>query len=120
MLTPWQSELSPQFQRDQKKFLKKHPDELTALIDNLGTIIHHLNLGVPLKQIKFGWLHPEPNGVLAITEKGGHGKNLMASRLYIFPDHRNKKIILITVGDKKVQDSNIDYCKKFVKNIRNK
>lgn len=82
----WNILATDQYKRNHKKYSKKYQNELQALLNNLDTFLKLINQGIPLIQIRFGWLHPEPKSVLAITEKGGHGKSLKASRLYFFPD----------------------------------
>ncbi len=107
-----------QYQRSHKKYVKKNSNVLTALLNNLDTFIELLNSNIPLIQIRFGWLHSEPKGVLAITEKGGHGKALKASRLYCYPDKINKILYLITIGDKNSQKNDIKLCTQFIKQLR--
>lgn len=97
---------------------KKHPRELRAVLSNLSSFQTLLDSGVPLPQVTFGWLHREPKGIKAITEKGGHGRGLKATRLYLYPDDANNEIHLITIGDKKTQKGDINFCKKFVEDLR--
>lgn len=116
----WMISSTNQYDTNYKKYSKKHQKELIALLNNLDTFWALLKQGIPLIQIRFGWLHPEPKGVLAITEKGGHGKSLKASRLYVFPDEINHILYLITIGDKNSQKADIKLCDTFIKEIRNK
>lgn len=77
-----------------------------------------LNAGACPVQAKFGFVHPEPAGVLAIDQKGG-GQGLKETRLYIFPDVTEKVVYLLTIGEKSDQGADIAKCKKFVEDLRN-
>ena len=64
----------------------------------------------------FGFVHPEPNGVVSIDQKRG-GLNLAQTRLYAYPDER-KILYLITLGDKPSQAKDIKSCASFIKALR--
>ena len=56
-------------------------------------------------------------GILAIDQKGG-GANLQETRLYIYADDVAQIVYLIAIGDKATQDSDVEYSKNFVRQIR--
>jgi hypothetical protein len=113
----WTIQHSDEFDRRHKRFRKKRPRELAAVLDNLDTVIAALNEGAKSPQIKFGFIHPEPLGLLAIDQKGG-GKNLAETRLYILADDSAGVVYAITVGDKQSQAGDIEFCKQFVRDWR--
>ncbi len=109
----WVLEPTDEFLRRRERFEKKHPRELLAVLDNLDTYFKALVAGAKPQQIRTGFLHPEPKGVMAIDQKGG-GTALKATRLYLFPDETTSVVHLITVGDKQTQPDDIQFCKRFV------
>ena len=73
--------------------------------------------GAKVQQVKAGFLHPEPLGVIAIDQKGG-GKALDETRLYVFPDEDEEVLHIITLGDKRSQADDIALCRQFVTELR--
>ena len=71
--------------------------------------------GAKPQQIKAGYIHPEPRGILAIDQKGGPGK-LQQTRPYIFPDEPDSEILwLLAIGGKNERNTRtslacIDSC----------
>jgi len=78
----WQVEPTTQWERDTKWYQKKHPNELAAILRNLGRYLSHLNCTVNAKAVQAGFLHPEPMGIIAIDQKGG-GNNLQETTRHI-------------------------------------
>lgn len=112
-------ELSPtdEYQKRARKFVKKYRRELQAALDNLDTYLRTLQGGVPPLQVKHGFLHPEPHGVVAIDQKGG-GAGLKETRLYVYADRDTETVYLITLGDKSSQSNDITYCREFALSLR--
>ncbi len=86
------------------------------MLDNLDTFLGALNAGASVEQVKFGLIHPEPLGVLAIDQKGG-GSGLKQTRLYAYPQKKKAILHLIVVGDKSSQKSDIEFCTGFVSTL---
>jgi hypothetical protein len=114
----WQIEPTTGWERDQKHYAKKRPNELAAVLRNLQRYLSLLNVCKNPKAAQAGYLHPEPGGVLAIDQRGGGG-NLQETRLYTFADDDKKMVYLIAIGDKDSQHSDVEYCKHFVNALRN-
>jgi hypothetical protein len=76
-----------------------------------------LNNGVKPREAKFGFIHPESLGVLAIDQKGG-GPNLAQIRLYVYPDEKRQVLYLLTLGDKNSQKADLIDCKDLVAQLR--
>ena len=117
-MSKWNIRHHPTYDRRYKEYSKKHPGILIALTENLKNLMEHLENDVPLHQCRFGWLHNEPKGIFAITEKGGHGKNLAPGRMYIYPDTDNRKMYLLTIGGKNKQSRDITFCSNIVNKIK--
>jgi hypothetical protein len=100
-----------------KRYAKKHEREWLAILENLDTYQVALNEGAKPLQVKFGFLHFEPNGVVAIDQKGG-GSSLRQTRLYVFPEVDHCILHLITIGDKTTQKADIDVCREYIKALR--
>jgi hypothetical protein len=118
MLTMWTlAEATEDYLRRQKRYEKKKRKQLMAVLDNLDTFMKALNDGLTLEQVAtFGFVHPEPHGVLAIDQKGG-GK-LAQTRLYIYPDKESLMAYRVTLGDKGSQQEDIQTCNRFVEQVR--
>lgn len=115
----WAIAATDEYEGRQKRFEKKHPRELQAVLDNLDTYFQSLEAGVNPLQIKHGFLHTEAMGVVAIDQKGG-GKALAQTRLYVYPDTDTETLYLITLGDKPSQKEDIKSCKVFMTHLRKK
>lgn len=100
-----------------RKWPKKYKRELVAMHDNLDTFLEALNRGQRPADAKFGFIHPEPHGVLAIDQKGG-GPHVKESRLYIYAEPETDTVHLITLGDKNSQSEDLEQCKEFMKELR--
>ena len=62
----WTLELTDDYIRRLRKFEKKHPRELKAMLDNLDTFHTALNADAHVQHVNFGFIHKEPYGVKAI------------------------------------------------------
>ena len=112
----WSPDPTAEFEKQYRWYEKKRPNELRAVLDNLDTYLKALQNGTNPAQAKFGFIHPEPKGVLAIDQKGGGGK-LKQTRLYVFPDPTEMVVHLITLGDKKSQKDDIQFSGEFVDSL---
>ncbi len=113
----WNVETTDDFERRQRQFEKKNPNELQATFANLQRYLEALNEGGKPEIIQFGFIHREPQGVVAIDQKGG-GKNLKQTRLYTYAWFDNLTLYLITIGDKKSQNADLKLCKQFMDSLR--
>lgn len=114
-------ELHPQEEYDRrfKKWPKKHKRELKAMLNNLDTFLKALQGGQKPSAARFGFIHSEPGGVLAIDQQGA-GAGVKECRLYVYPDEEHEWLRLITLGDKDkhVQAEDIQTCKHFMESLR--
>jgi len=114
----WKPVETEEYTRRHKRYQKNHPRELQAVLDNLNVYFQALVGGIKPLQIQHGFMHAEPQGVVAIDQKGG-GKNLAQTRLYVYPDADTETLFLITLGSKgSQQDDNLAYCRSFVTMLR--
>ena len=111
----WAVQPEAEYSKRVKRWPKKHRRELIAVHDKLDTFYQALKRGAKLEQVRFGFIHPEPRGVLAIDQGGGSG--LKQTRLYVYPDKRTRVIHLITIGDKASQPSDIEFAATFVDDL---
>lgn len=100
-----------------KKWQKKYKRELKAVHGHLDTFLKALQEGQNPKNTKFGFIHPEPEGVLAIDQRGA-GPHTLETRLYIYPDEESKCLFVITIGDKDSQERDLATCRSFVRELR--
>ena len=113
----WELEPTPEYTRKLKKWPKKYRRELTAMLDNLDTFLQALNLGAKPQQAKFGFIHTEPLGVLAIDQRGA-GAGTKATRLYVYPDEGTETVHTITLGDKDSQRTDIKISVELVRTLK--
>lgn len=112
----WKFLPNDEFIKRVERWPKKYRRELAAMTANLHTVYEALRNGAKIEHVRFGFLHAEPMGVLAITQNGG-GAGLKATRLYVYPHKEKEHLHAITVGDKSSQSADIAYCKVFVSGI---
>ena len=112
----WNLSLEAEYEKRARKWPKKHQREFVATHNNLDTFFNTLNSGASVEQARFGFVHPEPHGIVAIDQKGG-GTGLKETRLYVYPDRTSNVLYLITIGDKKTQKSDIRYASEFVTSL---
>lgn len=113
----WNVEPTDEFERRLRRFEKKNASELAATLANLQRYLDALNEGGKPEIIQFGFIHRQPQGVVAIDQKGG-GKNLKQTRLYSYAWVDQKNLFLITLGDKNSQAADLKVCKDFVDEFR--
>jgi hypothetical protein len=113
----WTIQPEDDYTRRLKKWPKKYRRELLAVHDNLDTYLSLLNSGTSVEQAKFGFVHVESGGALAIDQKGA-GASTLETRLYIYPDKSTEVIHLITLGDKQTQKDDNELCRAFVKALQ--
>ena len=117
----WILSVTEKFEITNKWYEKKQPNELKAVLANLDMYVSTLNTVDNPLQIKAGFIHPEPHGVIAIDQKGGKQKvKLKQTRLYLFPEVEKKAVHLLIIGDKNSQAADIKYCNEFIKEKRKK
>ena len=113
----WVIEESEFYPNRVKKYQKKHRRETASALNNLDTYFDTLRSGVKPTHIQAGFIHLEPQGVVALDERGMKGRG-RATRLYIYTVEVDKVLYLITIGDKDSQKRDLVDCREFVKNLR--
>lgn len=118
-MADWQLEHTDRYLRDYAYYQKKRPDELAAVLDNLDTYFKALRrLNNPL-QVTAGFIHPEPDGIIAVDQKGGGRRvRLRQTRLYVYPDTKMAILHILAIGDKTAQKNDINLCRDFVKKLK--
>ncbi len=112
----WDFDRTAEFDRSYRRYEKKHPRELKAVLTNLNRVQKVLRDGANPQKLPFGFIHIEQRGVIAIDQKGG-GKNLAQTRLYIYIDRIDQTIHLITIGDKSSQPGDIRTASDYVDDL---
>jgi hypothetical protein len=110
-------EPTEEYEARSRQYEKKHPREFTAVQVNQATYLAALQAGANPLQIKFGFVHVETHGVIAVDQKRGGGK-LAQTRLYLYPDTEDQVLYQITLGDKNTQPQDIQLCSWFVAQLR--
>jgi hypothetical protein len=117
MVSMWELEPTDEFARRFKRYEKKHPRELKAVLANLEVIQESLQSGTNPQKLPFGFIHIEQRGVIAIDQKRG-GKNLAQTRLYVYLDRDTETIHLITLGDKASQHADVKTASDYVDGLK--
>jgi hypothetical protein len=114
----WKLEPLEKYLRKLKYYEKKQYDEYRALTDNLDSYYNSLcEFDNPL-QVKSGFIHDEPDGIKGLDQRGVLKKKLRESRLYVFPDVSRRKLYLLTIGDKGSQAADIQFCREYVRSLK--
>lgn len=116
-MTEWVLEESLIFASRFKRYQKKHPNETAAVLNNLDTFVRTLQSGVKPAMIRAGFIHREPQGVIAIDQKGMKGSPRQ-TRFYIYADDVDLTVYLVTIGDKNTQKRDVADCRRFVTTLR--
>jgi hypothetical protein len=113
----WRFLITSQFERSKKRYDKKRPDELAAVLRNLDRLREQLN-GLPhCRAAQAGFLHHEPAGLWAIDQKGPSRTKLQETRLYVFPVEENQALHIITVGNKNSQADDLRCAREYVRSL---
>ncbi|MCE9612368.1 MAG: hypothetical protein K8R23_19385 [Chthoniobacter sp.] len=112
----WQVEPTNRWEKDQKHYVKKHPRELAAVLNNLDRYLSQLATLPNARCAAAGFLHPEQAGVLAVDQRGGGG-NLQETRLYTYAHEARQVLYLIAIGNKDSQPSDVLAAKRFVESL---
>lgn len=118
MIDPWRIEVTDKYERGHKEYEKKNPFELKAMLNNLDTYVIALNqLNNPLL-IPGGFIHHKyPRGIKSIDQRGKSKVKLKQTRLYVYPDTKNRVLYLLQIGDKNTQQDDVKICVDFIKEI---
>lgn len=101
-----------------KQYRKNFEAATVAVYVNLETYFQMLQRGIKPLQIKAGFIHPEPGGVIALDQTGAGKRNLHETRLYVFPEIATETLWLITIGDKESQGRrDLKDCREFIKRL---
>ncbi len=100
-----------------KRYHKKNRQATLATLQNLNKYFGALQSGLLPGQLKAGYIHNEPQGVVAIDESGSPGR-LRATRLYIYVVVTSTTVHLITIGDKDSQQRDLLDCRKFMATLK--
>lgn len=95
---------------------KKRPRELAAVLENFNRYFNALNAGVNPLQVKFGFIHSEGKGVIAIDQRG-HGRNLAQTGMYLYADMDSQTLHQIALGDKTTQKHDVRLSHEFVNDL---
>jgi hypothetical protein len=120
----WMIALNEQCTRDIKRYEKKNPYEIRAVLLNLDKYQNALDSSAHPRLVNFGFMHMEPKGIVAIDQKGGtlpDGKKrtgLQETRLYTYSDLESKTLHLLCLGSKLSQSKDIRFAERAVDALR--
>ena len=116
IMSMWTIEPTEEYERRHRRYEKNHPRELKAVLVNQATYLAALQMGINPLQIKYGFIHPDGMGVISLDQKRGGG-SLAETRLYLYPETENKVLYQLTLGDKRSQREDIQWCHEFVAHL---
>lgn len=118
---PWQAVECDDYIKSKKEFIKKWLPEMMQVAANLRTLFLALHGGTKAEQLKnLSFVHSEPLGILAISEKGVAKSSPKAFRLYIYPEYETELVHLMLIGEKQSkpsQNRDIQLCKTYVQGL---
>ncbi len=103
----WRFLITSCFERAKRRYDKKRPDELAAVLRNLDRLREQLDALPHCRAAQAGFLHHEPAGIWAIDQKGPSRTKLQETRLYVFPVDADRTLHIITIGNKKSQAADL-------------
>ncbi len=113
----WRFQVTSHFEKAKRRYDKKRPDELAAVLRNLDRLRELLD-GLPnCRAAQPGYLHHEPEGLWAIDQKGPSRTKLQETRLYVFPENKTQTLHIITVGNKNSQAADLRLALEYVRSL---
>ena len=113
----WRFLVTSHFERAKRRYDKKRPDELAAVLRNLDRLRELLD-GLPhCRAAQSGFLHHEPAGLWAIDQKGPSRTKLQETRLYVFPVDETRALHIITLGNKNSQAADLLVALEYVRSL---
>ena len=110
----WKLQTSGSFDRQRRRYEKKRPPELAAVLRNLDRLLEALPTTHNFRAFYAGYLHHEPHGVWAIDQHGPSKLKLQETRLYLFPDEAEMTLHIITLGNKSSQAADLQLAAAIV------
>lgn len=94
------------------RFKKKHPQAFELLLTRAGILVKNLNAGYPPAEVlRRGWVHVEGGGVFALDP------NEPPLRLYCCLDARSRRLVILTLGDKRRQNEDVQDARRWTAEI---
>lgn len=100
------------FETRRDRFAKKHEDEVSQAIKNFENAMSFFE-NSNVEQLRYsGLARREKDGVLAVDQRGSKRKPPYLIRLYFYPwqDEQGKHCMVLTMGEKKRQQEDNNYC----------
>jgi hypothetical protein len=99
-----------------RNYKKQWSHEMKNVFVNLDQVLAALEYGTKPEQLKkLGFVHSEPQGVIAIDQSGkGKRAKMKEFRAYLYPDEEDHKLHFIRLGDKTTQAGDLRYCSQYV------
>lgn len=116
MESEWQIENAYALSGKFSRYSKKHPAEYASVFANLDKIMRLLASGNRIGGFRVGFFRSESDGVYRIGQTGV--ASAKETRLYVYPDERNRLMYVLTVGDKDSQSADIAESKDLVSRIK--
>lgn len=117
----WTDYTCDEFSERFKAFFKKNKLEAQGALANLNFFLEQLQDGRMPEQLKheLSFVHSEPLGILAISEKHGarYATKPKPLRIYVFPSLPDSVLHILTMGDKSTQSDDIKHCKQTVERL---
>jgi hypothetical protein len=99
-----------------ERFFRSYSREYASVFANLDKIQQLLNSGNKIGGFHVGFFRPESDGVHRIGQTGV--ESAKETRLYIYPDDKNRVIHVLGIGTKDGQQDDINEAKQIVGKIR--
>jgi hypothetical protein len=107
---PWTLALADGFERRLTRLRRRHTEAVDDAMLNVAKYHERYlcQLGYPRSFTQPGFVHIEPQGLLAIDQ--GHRPYRTQIRIYVYPEVDTLTLWLVQAGDKRLQNADIAYC----------
>jgi len=114
----WRFLVTSHFERAKRRYDKKRPDELAAVLRNLDRLRELLDGLSRCRSAQAGYLHHEPEGYPRCLSLLCRSQPLTAYRRdNVFPVDETRALHIITVGNKNSQAADLQVALEYVRSL---
>lgn len=118
---PWDFDQAPEFRQRAASFAKRHPQELQGCFNSLQKYLTILSGGQIPGTFKMGFMHSEPEGMVALDQGRSKGLGHLAeARLYTWADRASRTVVLLYIGTKPTQTEDLRQASEILHSWRSR
>lgn len=107
------------FSNRRDAFAKKHGDEVSSAIKNFDAAMEFYEKSTEEALRTSGLVRREKSGVVAVDQSGSETRPPFQIRLYFYPwtDAQGKHCMILTIGEKKRQEADNNFCVRCLRRM---